>query len=272
MYKISCFADEISPKLEEQIAVMKQMKIHWLSLRSVENVNVLELTDAQIDGIAEELKKHGIGVSSIGSPIGKSLISDTSNHYLEQTKRAIEIAKRLECRYIRVFSFYMNKEEMPQYRDEVIRRLKEMAQLAADADKVLLLENEAGIYGEQSIHCQELLREVGMSSLRAAFDPSNFVAAGEVPYDESMQNMKDYVAYIHIKDSRRSDGVIVPAGEGDGQIPKILPMFEKEDLFLTLEPHLEMAGVMYGFTGPDLFKKAYLALTELLKAAELEYT
>ena len=38
--------------------------------------------------------------------------------------------------------------------------------------------------------------------------------------------MKPYIEYIHVKDARKADGVIVPAGKGDGKIQEIL-----KDLF-----------------------------------------
>ena len=108
-------------------------------------------------------------------------------------------------------------------------------------------------------------------ALRAVFDASNFVAAGEAPFDESLPRVKDYVDYMHIKDSRHADGVIVPAGEGDGQYFSILPVFTDKDMFLTLEPHLAEAGRMRGFTGAELFARAHAALTGLLRSANIAY-
>ena len=63
----------------------------------------------------------------------------------------------------------------------------------------------------------------------------------------------------------------MPAGEGDGQLPAVLSAFAEKDMFLTLEPHLAVAGQMRGFTGPQLFERAHAALTGLLDAAGLTY-
>lgn len=271
MYKISCFADEISPVLSEQLDEMEKMHIGWLSLRSVDNVNVLDLTDEQVDEIGRALRARGMGVSSIGSPIGKTPISDDSGEYLRQTERAIQVAKKLDCPRIRVFSFYMEKGELDANRDKVIGRLATMTEMAAKAGVELLHENEAGIYGEQSIRCRDLLEGVNHPGFRAVFDPSNFVAAGEDPFDQSLPQVRDYVAYMHIKDSRHSDGVIVPAGEGDGQVRQVLEAFAGKDLFLTLEPHLAIAGKFKGFTGVERFEKAYDALIGLLRESGIEY-
>ena len=71
MYKISCFADEISPRLDQQLDEMEKLNVKWMSLRSVDDVNVLQLSDARVDEIAHALKERGMGVSSIGSPLAR---------------------------------------------------------------------------------------------------------------------------------------------------------------------------------------------------------
>ena len=237
MYTLSCFADEISPRLDEELDAMERLGIKWMSLRSVDNVNVLSLSDEQVDRIGCALRARGMGVSSIGSPIGKTPIADESDLYLEQTARAIEIAIKLDCPRIRVFSFYMEKDELDARRDEVLRRLRNMSELAARDGITLLHENEAGIYGESSARCRDLLESVGRDNFRAAYDPSNFVAAGE----------------------------------GDAQIRDVLREFTGDDYFLTLEPHLAMAGRNRGFSGVELFGRAHAALTGLLREAGIAY-
>ena len=271
MFTLSCFADEISPHLNEQLDVMERLNVRYLSLRSVENVNVLDLSDAQIRDIAAELRARGMGVSSVGSPIGKIPVREDISRCLEQTARAVDLALTLGCRRVRVFSFYMGKDELDGSRDAVLERLSKMTRIAEEAGVTLMHENEAGIYGESSDRCGDLLESVGSPYLRAVFDASNFVAAGEKPFDESLPRVLEYVDYLHIKDSRRSDGVIVPAGEGDGQLSAVLKAVSDRDLFLTLEPHLAAAGRMRGFSGPQLFEKAYAALTGLLRDADLAY-
>ena len=271
MYTLSCFADEISPNLNEQLDEMEKLNVRFLSLRSVDNVNVMELSDGRLKAIRDALEARGMGVSSIGSPVGKTPIAEDVALCLDQTRRAVEIARLMGCPRVRVFSFYMDKNELDARRGEVMDRLGKMADIAADAGVILMHENEAGIYGEKSARCEDIVKSVNHPALRAVFDPSNFVAAGEAPFDECLPRLRDDIVYMHIKDSRRSDGVIVPAGEGDAQLREILPVFAGEDMFLTLEPHLAVAGRMRGFTGPELFEKAHRALTGLLEAAGIAY-
>lgn len=272
MFKISCFADEISSSLEEQIAVMKRNRIGHVELRSVWDRNVLDLEDREVASIKTQLENSGIKVSSIGSPIGKvDIHSDFSTH-LGKFQRAVEIALRLEAPYIRIFSFYMKKDELDACKDKVIERIKSMLHIARREGIVLLHENEADIYGETSARCESLFKAVADSSFKAVFDPSNFVAAGEEPYDESFARLKEHVEYMHIKDSLRQTREIVIAGLGDGRIKDILyALKDKESMFLSLEPHLAYAGIYKGFSGPDLFEKDLAALKKLLDEIDAEY-
>ena len=106
MIRLSAFADEISPDLDEQIAVLSSEHIHFLDLRSVWNINVLDLTDQQVAGIKEKLDAHGIGVAAIGSPIGKVPVDSSFDEHLHRFERAIAVAQALQTPSIRIFSFY----------------------------------------------------------------------------------------------------------------------------------------------------------------------
>lgn len=271
MFRISCFADEISPDLNEQIEVMKKNNVNYVELRSVWNKNVLDLSDDELDEIKKQLTNKGIKVSSIGSPIGKTDIEGSLEDHQNRFNRAIEVALKLNAPNIRIFSFYMPKEKLDFYRDAVIERLRNMVEIAEENKLILLHENEADIYGESSERCLDLFNSIPSSSFKAVFDPSNFVVAGE-DVQKSFNRLKDYVEYIHVKDSIKDTGEIVLAGHGDGRIPEILnELRDKQDMFLSLEPHLAQAGKFRGFSGPALFEKALEALREILKELKIDF-
>ena len=79
--------------------------------------------------------------------------------------------------------------------------------------------------------------------------------------------LKPYTVHIHVKDAVLKDKKIVPAGQGDGDIGEILKDFYASGYrgFLTLEPHLGVAGQFSGFTGPKLFKAATDALKDVCR-------
>ena len=278
MIRLSAFADEISPDLDEQIAALSSEKIHFLDLRGVRNTNVLDLTDQQLARIKETLDAHGMGIAAIGSPIGKVPIDSSFNEHLHLFERAITVAQALQTPYIRIFSFYppaasdRGAVNPAEYRDEVLRRLREMIARARAAGVFLLHENEKDIYGDTIARCVDLLQSCDDAQFQAILDPANFIQVGQTPYPDAYEAIRPWLRYVHVKDAR-SDGSVVPAGEGVSHWPELLQRLRADgyDGFLSLEPHLALAGQYQGFSGPDLFRRASQALQQMLQAMGWEY-
>src|SRR5258708_38524324 len=177
MIRLSALADEISPDLDEQIAVLQSENIHFLDLRGVWGINVLDLTDQQAAEIKKKLDEHGLGVAAIGSPIGKAAIDSPFPEHLQRFERAISMAKVFDTSFIRIFSFYPPGETSPQdpttWRTEVINRLQEMTRRAREEGVILLHENEKDIYGDTIVRNLDILSHVNNPNLQAVFDPAN---------------------------------------------------------------------------------------------------
>lgn len=273
MVTLTAFADEISSDFFEQLRVLESEKIKHIEFRGAWGKNVLELSDKELDGIQEAMEGGGFRISAIGSPIGKIGITDDFARHLEQFERAIEVAKRFDTPFIRVFSFFIPTGDDPaSYRNEVIRRMKTLVRRAEEADVILLHENEKEIYGDTANRCFDLFETCRSAHFRCAFDPANFVQCGVKPYSEAYPLLDNYIDYVHIKDALFSNGGVVPAGEGDGEVKQVLSSLRDKGYegFLSLEPHLSAAGKFSGFSGPGLFRIASEALKKLLADIEVD--
>jgi 3-dehydroshikimate dehydratase len=279
MIHLSAFADEISPDVEEQIAVLSQEHIHFLDLRGAWYTNVLDLTDQQVARVKGMLDAHGIGVAAIGSPIGKVPIDSSFDEHLQRFERAIAVAHALQTPYIRIFSFFppigrdnSGAVDPAEYRDEVLRRLREMTARARAAGVILLHENEKEIYGDTIARCVDVMQSCGDAHFQAAFDPANFIQCGQTPYPDGYEALHPWLGYVHVKDAT-SDGSVVPAGEGVTNWSALLQRLRADgyDGFFSLEPHLALSGKYQGFSGPDLFRRASQALQRMLQAMDWEY-
>ena len=276
MWTLTGFADEISPELDEQLDTLADESIRFVELRSVWNKNVLDLTDDEIEKVGTAMSERGVGVSSIGSPIGKIPINEDFAPHLERFHRALHLAKALEAPYVRVFSFFIPAGEDPAvYRNEVLGRMGTLAKEAEDARLVLLHENERDIYGDIPSRCLDILTQVDSPALRVAWDPANFVQCGvDHPFEEGYEALRPYVEYIHVKDALAGSGTVVPAGEGDGEIHKTISALHASgfDGFFSLEPHLASSGTYSGFSGPALFGQAAGAFKNLLRQREIPWS
>jgi sugar phosphate isomerase/epimerase len=276
MWTLTGFADEISSELDEQLDTLADESIRFVELRSVWNKNVLDLTDDEIEKVGAAMADRGVGVSSIGSPIGKVPITEDFAPQLERFRRALHVAKSLEAPYVRVFSFFMPEGEDPAvYRDEVLERMGTVAKEAEDARLVLLHENEKDIYGDIPSRCLDILAQVDSPALRTAWDAANFVQCGvDRPYEEGYEALRPYLEYVHVKDALAGSGTVVPAGEGDGEIHETISALHASGFegFFSLEPHLASSGTYSGFSGPALFSRAAGAFKKLLRQQEIPWS
>lgn len=241
---ISGFADEISSEFNKQLSTVTSLGMNYISLRTADGKSVADYTPEEVEkDLLPRLKAAGVGVSSLGSPIGKIAVEDENAYQdqLEKLERLCRICKLLNCRYIRIFSFFIPEGKDPeQYRDMVINKLKAFEAIARRHDVVLIHENEKEIYGDVADRCLTLLKTVDSPYLRAAFDFANFVQCGEDPV-RAWELLHEYVDYIHIKDAVSGSNENVVCGTGEGHIPELLRRAIKEEGyqgFLTLEPHL----------------------------------
>ena len=238
---MSAFADEYSSDFLVQLKALNGFGINYIEPRGVNGKNISVLTKDEVKTVKAQLDEHGIKASSIGSPLGKINIEGDLDGHFETAKRVFETANALDCKCIRMFSFYFPENKTrDEVKGAVYDALGKMIELAESHGVTLCHENEAKIYGESPEKCLEILNYFG-GRLKCVFDMGNFVLDGNNPM-EAYKMLYPYIEYFHIKDALYS-GAIVPAGCGEAQIKEILDDYRKtskKDTFISLEPHLQL--------------------------------
>lgn len=274
MWTLTGFADEIDADLATQLDTLSAEEMRFLELRAAWGTNVLKLSDAEVARVKTELAARGIGVSSLGSPIGKVKITDPFAPHLDDFRRALHVAHELHAPFIRIFSFFIPQGDDPaNHRDAVLDRLGQLVSAANGAGVTLLHENEKAIYGDIPARCLDIVQSIDSPLLRVAWDPANFVQCGVTPHTEGYADLRPYIAYVHIKDALLGSGQVVPAGQGDGQLRETIAALRDSgfDGFFSLEPHLASAGTFSGFSGPALFRTAAQAFKGLLREQNIPW-
>ncbi|MDE5576817.1 MAG: sugar phosphate isomerase/epimerase [Oscillospiraceae bacterium] len=246
-FRLAAFADEADSSLDGQISAMTETGVKYLEIRGVDGENISDITVDKARDIRARLDAAGISVWALGSPFGKIGITKDFEPHLEKFKRGLELADILGTRHIRIFSFYVPQDNPKRYSDEVMKRLEKMLAAAKGSGVLLCHENEKGIYGDNAERCTEIHKN--FPELRAVFDPANFVQCGQET-TSAWELLSPYVEYLHIKDAL-TDGSVVPAGKGIGNIPYILKRYHGE--VLTVEPHLSV------FNGLDKLERGEAA-------------
>lgn len=275
--ELSGFADEINPQLDEQIRVLKKLGMHYVEMRGANGKGLVEYPLDEVEKIKEQLDENDIHLSSVGSPIGKILITQDFEDHFKLFCHTVNIAHVMEVPYIRMFSFFMPEGEDPEkYHDEVFRRVGRMADYAAKHNVILLHENEKEIYGDVADRCRKLMEEFYSDHFKAVFDFANFVQCHQ-DTKEAYEMLKPYIEYVHVKDAEWESGQVVPAGHGDGNVKEILKELKESGYegFLSLEPHLaDFAGFSAlengksekkeKLTGEESFTLAHESLVKIL--------
>ena len=257
---LSGFADEIDRNLTVQMNVMESLGIHHIEMRGVNGKNLCDCTLEEAKEIKAQLDARGFKLSAIGSPIGKIKITDPFEPHLEHFKHVLDLAELFGAKYIRLFSFFMPKDEDPAiYRDEVMKRMAQFVEVAQGRNVILLHENEKGIYGDIADRCLDVIKTINSPILRVTFDPANFAQCDEEVYPHAYNQLAPYLTYMHIKDARYSDHRVVAPGEGDGRVLDVLKALADSGYegFLSLEPHLcNFVGFTALESDPDEVEKA----------------
>ncbi len=282
-FKLCAFADEADASFDAQIEALTENGIPYLEMRGVDSQNVADLTDAQAKEVREKLDAAGLKVWSLGSPAGKTKITENFSFEEERFKRLLSVADLTGARCIRLFSFY-GTDGKDEYFDEVCRRLNRFLELAKGHDVVLCHENEKGIYGDSSARCVRLHQ--ALPNLKAVYDPANFLQCGEdtlLAWDA----VAPYLHYMHIKDCA-PDGQVVPPGDGVGKIPVLLSRYARMGGgVVSLEPHLtefiglagleqegekRVVGSRHFTSGREAFDYATDVLKNIMKQIDKETT
>ena len=264
--RISAFADEIGDELDTQLEVLAANDVGNVELRGVWGKGVLELSAAEVRRVKEAARQAGVGFSAVGSPIGKFPVGGDFAAERERMQRALEYAAVLEAPYVRIFSYYIpSDDDAAAYRGQVLDWLGALAAMAEPTRIRLAHENERGIYGDTGDRVLDLLTSIDSPAFTGIFDFANFVVCGEDAY-RCWQRLRRHVTYFHIKDAVAATRTVVPAGQGDGALARILceAYAEGFDNFLTLEPHLDVAAASHGRTSPARFRVATDALRRVL--------
>lgn len=210
--KLGVITDEVSSHLDEALDWCVEQNLKHVEIRMVDGVNIMNLTEQQVEKLYHKVTERGLFVSAISSPLFKCLLDqhrplDTGDQFgveeldveahQQMVHTAIRYAQILQTNFIRVFSFW--REENPQrHKDEIVQHLSRAAAVAKQAGVVLLLENEHSCNGGYATEVAELVRAVNSPTLQVLWDPGN-EERWSPSYPEGYEQVKEFVKHFHLK-------------------------------------------------------------------------
>ncbi len=259
--KLSYFPDEAHPDFAQALRLGQSWGLRYAEIRTVDGVNVLDLTPDQLARAKALLEAHGMQVSAVATPFFKCPLpgeasseqgplhgarSLTFDDHLALLARGVELARFFGARYLRLFAFW--RREQAAFWEPLANAVQAALTATAGSDILPCLENESSCCVATSAELAEAARRFPEPRLRFIWDPGNSTYAGLPPRAEDVAVFVHRVAIVHLKDARflSSQGKAVACllGEGDTDYPQQLRLLALAgyDGFLTLEPHYRQNG------------------------------
>ena len=144
---------------------------------------------------------------------------------LEDGKRFIDLAEKLNCPYVRVFPNNFPKEQTKEETMDLIKAgLLELSTHAKGSGVEVLMETHGDLVYMADL--EKIMKEVNSSKIGLIWDISNmWTVTGEAP-TIVYPVLKKYIRHVHVKDAIKEEGKLRYTFLGKGQVP----IFEGIDL------------------------------------------
>jgi sugar phosphate isomerase/epimerase len=282
-FKLSVITDEISQDLGHALEIASgEFGLGYIELRTMWKKNVINLDEKETGEVRRLLKKYGLQVTDIASPLfkadwpgaPKSKFSPEKPQFGadytfaeqgEVLERSIAAAKAVGTDRIRCFDFWRLDDPKP-FRAAMDDKLRETAGAVAGKNITLLLENEFGCNTATGAEAGRTLQAVTSPNLKVNWDPGNAAYRGEIAFPDGFEKLpKDRIGHVHCKDVvRKADGSYEWAAMGrgiidfDGQFRALLQAGYSGTM--SLETHWRGAG-----TAEESSRQSMAGLKALLK-------
>lgn len=231
--KPAVITDEISQNLNHALTVMAEENVPNAELRNVYGTYIVDADAELLSRVESDLKRHAAKVVCVDTPFYKCDL-DTPKGTTGPTHGAnertfadqqtlllhsIDLAKRFETPFLRIFSFWKRGGLTPDVEERIADALVRPCELAERAGITLLLENEHACYLGTAAETVRVIERVGSPVLKLVYDPGNSFFAGEQPFPAGYEAARAFTAHVHIKDAKvNADGMPVFCAVGTGEI------------------------------------------------------
>ncbi|MEM1507560.1 MAG: sugar phosphate isomerase/epimerase family protein [Candidatus Bathyarchaeia archaeon] len=219
--KICIVTDEVSSDPETAMELISDWGVRHIEIRSVWGKRVPDIEPFEQERLKELVSMYNLGVAAISPGIFKCRINDEAtvmNHLNERLPRSIDLARSLGTNTVIVFGFLCDDPHNIKYFDYAVRILRKASDYAAERGVLLALENEPSSLADTGERTANLVKSIGIESLRVNWDPCNAYVAGE-QHSRGYEHVRGLVAHVHLKDvtmdSKSGRRVYVPFGDGE---------------------------------------------------------
>ena len=177
-------------------------------------LTINDMTDAKVREVLDIMNSNGLIFSAVCGDMGYGFEDKEKNpHFIERSKRILDVAKKLDCSIVTTHIHEVPVEE--NERKQIMRdACNELASYADSIGSCFALETGP----EPGKRLAEFLNSLDAKGVRVNLDPANLVMdAGDDPV-EAVEYLKNYIVHTHAKDGRKLGAttyIELPLGQGD---------------------------------------------------------
>ncbi|ULQ55951.1 sugar phosphate isomerase/epimerase [Flavihumibacter rivuli] len=174
---------------------------------------------AAISATLDRMKANGLQFVGLGSSSTLHFADPLKRQQqLDDGRRFIDLAAKLNCPYVRVFpNNFPKDQEKEQTMDLITRGLLELADHAKGSKVTVLMETHGDL-----VYKADLLRIMKAAEHRhtgLVWDLTNMWSITREAPAEVYKDLKPYIRHTHIKDAKLKDGKLEYCLLGKGDIP-----------------------------------------------------
>lgn len=195
--------------------------------RELELTKCKEFSSAEnILATSKLMAEKGLRFSDLGSSAGMHHIQgEERQKNMDEAKRFIDLAQKIQCPYIRVFPNNLPKDqERNATIDLIIEGLIELGNHAKGSDVTVLMESHGELVYTADL--QKIMQSAEHKNVGMVWDILNMWSATKEPPADVYATLKKYIRHTHIKDLKIVDGKEQYTFLGAGETP----IFEAMDI------------------------------------------
>jgi sugar phosphate isomerase/epimerase len=253
---LSYLPDEMKIDFETSLRLGSVWGLRYADIRTVDGVNVLDLTEAQIARTKDLLNQYGMRVAAVATPFFKCTLPGLAEEglgdmhsarplsyadHVELLPRGVAVAQVLGAPLLRIFSFW--RQPGIDFWPALDTAVQATLAATAGSDVLACLENEGACFIGTSAELAEAARRYPDPRLKLIWDPGNSTHSGMRPRAEDFAIFAPRIAQVHLKDglfhptTGKATTTVLGAGGTDYYTELRRLQAAGYDGALTLEPH-----------------------------------
>lgn len=260
--QLSYFTDEAHPDFETALQLGVAWGLRYVDIRTVDGVNILDLTDAQVAHVKKLLAQYGMQVAAVATPFLKCPLPGVAGHsaggdmhsarilsyadHIALLPRGVALAHAFGAPYLRIFSFW--RQPGVDFWPALTEAVEAALTATVGSGVTPCLENEGACFIGTSTELAEAARRLPDPRLKFIWDPGNSIHSGAPPRPEDFALFAPRIAQVHLKDSQfdpvsgRRCATLIGAGDTDYHAELRRLQAVGYSGVLTLEPHYHPGG------------------------------